>query len=75
MENVICIYMHLGTNNEIFWLVVTQVELERVTPIQLLYILCSKVIFLRKQEVREVKVQWTHYEIDGANLELEEVVT
>ena len=56
MENVICIYMHLGNNHEIYCLVVTQMEPEGNFLVPLICIFGSKVRLLRNGNAKKVKV-------------------
>ena len=49
-------------------------EPERDFPVQPVAILGSKVKLLRDQEIRHIKVQWTHYSPEDVNWELEDAM-
>lgn len=60
-------------NNLIDWNLI-QVEPEGYMPVQPVSILDRKVRWLRNREVRQVKVQWTHYSPEEATWEMEDAM-
>ena len=65
-------YEH-GTNHVIEWIMI-QVEPEGDFLLQPVAILGSKVKLLQNREIRQVKVQWTHYSPENATWELEDTM-
>ena len=57
-------YEH-GTNHVIEWTMI-QVELEGDFLVQSVAIFRSKVKLLQNQEIKQVKVQWSHYSLEDA---------
>ena len=55
------------------WIMI-QVEPEGYFSVQPVSILGSKVKLLRNQEIKKVKVQWTHYNLEDVTWELEDTM-